>query len=419
MNSGRQTRITSKIHHKIRIGYHSNSAVLPPHPTYILTQRSIGSFKISMRVMGSSMQWYTNAAIFVLTWIYLAPRRPALAQEICSSSSCLGCLNQNCAWFTIDSDGTLAGECLEGCNAIPDVPCYNSEVNPNESLESICATAEADVTDWTTCSLALDCTSCVSTMQSDNVTPCSWYDETGTCGSGLCTQRGCGSTMCSSTPVPAPSTGEETVPTTGVVTTPTSLCNLNATSCEECLVSMDNETEIPHSCAWSMNRCVDSCVAAAGFPCYSVAAYPDLVSTPKEICLLEQAATMDDDLCGSATTCAKCTELLQTDGTTGCLWFERNDTTVTPYCGAHNSTVSVAQVNADGCDLNGICGVSDCNLINSVAPKAPANTPNAAPRPTSSNTTSGSGSTTAWLKMIFTGLLPMSFLLTNDWYVSV
>jgi hypothetical protein len=348
-------------------------------------------------------------AITVVTWICLTPLRPVFGQNVCAASSCVDCLNQNCAWFTVDSDSTLASECLEACSAIPDVPCYTNQINPSESYESICATAETDIPDWTTCSLALDCTSCVSVLQSDGVSPCTWYEEGSFCGSGLCTEYGCGSTMCSNTPVPAP--------TTSVATAPTSLCNLNATTCEECLIAMDNTTEIPYSCAWSTDRCIDSCADVAGFPCYSVAAYPDLVSTPIEICLLEQSATKDDDLCASATMCAQCTDLVQTDGKTGCLWFERDGIAVTPYCGAHNSSSSVAQVDANGCDLNGICGVSDCSLTNVIRSFTPApvsdGAPNAAPRPTTTNTISGSEKVTLWLQLVLTAMASIMFALDS------
>jgi hypothetical protein len=226
---------------------------------------------MNMCGLGSSQRYSGNAvAKFVITFVCLSTlQRPVLGLESCSALSCLDCLNENCNWFTVDSDGSLAGECLDYCSAIPDVPCYNSQSDPNQSFESVCTTAEADIPDWTTCSRALDCTSCVSVLQSDGVSPCTWYDGPNFCGSGLCTEYGCGTTMCSTTPVPAP-----TAPTTDAVTAPTtSLCNLNATTCEECLVSMDNETEIPYSCGWSSNRCIDSCAEVAGFPCYSVATY--------------------------------------------------------------------------------------------------------------------------------------------------
>lgn len=359
---------------------------------------------MNMRGVGTSIQRYSNVAVTIATWICVSQHRAVLGQS-CASSSCSVCLDQNCVWFTLNSVNAVAGECLEACGIIPKVPCYNFDLYPNESVESICATAETDVTDWTTCSLALDCTSCVSLLQTDGVSPCAWYEEGNFCGSGVCTDYGCGSTMCNNTPVAAP--------TTSVVTAPTNLCNVNATTCEECLISMDNGTETPYSCGWSTNRCIESCAdATVGSACYSVEAYPELVSTPNEICRLEQSATMDvKNMCTNATTCTTCTDLLQSDGKTVCLWFEDEDVdVVTPYCSAHNHSISsVARIDANGCDLNGICGVSDCSMIN-VTGNAVA--PNAAPR--KSNTTSGSGCVTVWLHVIWTALLSIGFTMARD-----
>lgn len=363
------------------------------------------------RVIGTSLLRNNMLCITIALWLCLLPLR-SVANQSCSSTSCFDCLNSNCAWFPIIDDSSASGECFEDCSVIPDAPCYNFEFYPNRFTETICATAEADVPDWTMCSLALDCTGCVSLLQSDGVSPCAWYSEGNFCGSGICTDYGCGLTTCGtnttdstgSTPVPAPSTI--------VAAAPTSLCNLNATSCEECLLATDYDTEVPYNCAWSTNRCIDSCSEVPGYPCYSAAAYPNLIGNPIEICSLEESATRDDDICTTASTCTKCIDLLQSDNSTRCLWFEHDDLDVTPYCGAHNSSSSVTQVNMDGCDLNGICGVSDCSLINMINP--PTSVPVEGDTKTSATSPkSGTERIVVWSQILLAVIVLLCFTLTN------
>ena len=371
---------------------------------------------------GLSILKRNNMRVLIFTigvvWICVLPLRSVSGQS-CSTTSCFECVNLNCAWFSVTDDTSASGgECLAVCSVIRDAPCYGFEFYPTVASETLCATAESDISDWTMCSLALDCTSCVSLLQSDGVSPCSWYSEGSFCGSGACTDFGCGSnTTCDTagTPVPAPSVS---APSTDVVPVG-SLCNLNATTCEECLLATDYDIEVPDNCAWSTNRCVESCTEVPGYPCYSPVAYTDLIGNPKEICLLEAVATKDDDICMTATACTKCIDVLQSDNSTKCKWFERSGTEVTPYCGAHNaSTTSVAQVDTDGCDLNGICGVSNCSYINAmINDDKPASAPVKVNTPTTSATSPTSGTeriVIAWSQQIaVTALVLMCFTLTN------
>jgi uncharacterized protein YodC (DUF2158 family) len=270
----------------------------------------------------------------------------------CSARNCNSCLALNCVWFPVSSNNQELKECSDSCSAISDAPCYDAKLY-NETDDIICSYVSIDAPNWTICSIQSDCSSCISTMQSDGVSPCLWYNEGNFCGSGLCTFVGCGSTTCDDT-VPVP-------PKTAAPTT----CNLDATTCEECLIESVKGVDVATTCAWVINQCVESCDVVPDLPCYSTAVYPEFASSPKDICSIEAMATIDDDLCRAGTECTNCTELIQTDGMTTCLWFERSDSDVDPYCGARNSNLSIAQVDTNGCDLNGICGTSDCTTINS------------------------------------------------------
>jgi len=115
-----------------------------------------------------------------------------------SAATCGDCLNSGCAWAAIE-------QCLGSCREIADVGCYSSEFFQGTS-EEICAEAAADKSDSELCrGISSNCAVCTSTVKSDGVSTCEWYDD-GTdawCGIGGCNQISCGSTECKSAPVPA------------------------------------------------------------------------------------------------------------------------------------------------------------------------------------------------------------------------
>ena len=344
-----------------------------------------------MCVVGSFIKRNGILAITVAACVCLSSLRTVSGQS-CAAASCSECLNTiTCVWFSESS------ECLETCSSVTDEPCYSNQNDESESLDAICTRADTEFADWTTCRLANDCTACVSILQSDGVTPCSWYGTF--CGSGLTTFQGSGSTTCEDGPVPAPTT--DAAPTAPAAA-PTSFCNLDATSCEECLLTTDNNTEVPYNCAWSVDQCLDSCKEVVGFPCYSFSTYPELISTPEEICKQDEFLATDDNLCMEGKICTSCVDIVQKDGSTRCLWFESDDNTKTPYCGAHNSSLSVAKVDEMGCDFNGVCGTSDCSVLNvPVAPVAVGSPTAPRSTPTTSSPTSGTGgNANAWRQIV-------------------
>lgn len=125
-----------------------------------------------------------------------------------SKTSCRDCLGDDtstCGWVPIEG-------CLESCNIIADVACYNienfnednDENNDNaESLimtgDDICIAADNDMADMDLCSSQTDCTSCVETTlvsETSSWNTCQWFQDGNYCGSE-CGMVGCGETACS------------------------------------------------------------------------------------------------------------------------------------------------------------------------------------------------------------------------------
>merc|ERR1719491_1534997 len=115
-----------------------------------------------------------------------------------SKESCRDCLDDDtstCAWVPIEG-------CLESCNIIADIACYNiqsfnRDTNSMMTGDDVCAVAENDLADMTLCSSQTDCTSCVETnLVSDTLSwNCQWFPDGNYCSSG-CGMAGCGDTTC-------------------------------------------------------------------------------------------------------------------------------------------------------------------------------------------------------------------------------
>jgi hypothetical protein len=85
--------------------------------------------------------------------------------------------------------------------------------------------------------------------------------------------------------------------------------------------------------------------------------FPEINAT--EICLLEWQDTVDFDVCGAASNCQNCTATLYSDDVAPCLRYEKADSNIEPHCGPSNSNTD-----ANNCDINSVCGISDCNRMN-------------------------------------------------------
>ena len=288
---------------------------------------------------------------FVTVWIVLhavlrfvnAQDAPAAAPA-CDADNCIDCLTIACAWFP-------DGSCYETCSALPTEACYSDQFYGRQSPTVVCNRVEIDQVNSDVCSAVADCASCIATVQSDGSTPCEWYSAANTCGSSACTFTECGTTTCPAVdgaPTPTPVDTSPTAPTSGE----TEDCSLNTTNCQECLTDRESSA---NACAWVAGVCVNSCSDVPDLICYSAATFPEFADNATALCELEEKNTAGFADCGVVTNCTQCTATVQSDGISKCLWYEKSDSSVAPYCGAGNSGGS--------CDLNGICGVTDCSRI--------------------------------------------------------
>eukprot|EP00567_Pseudictyota_dubia_P011407 CAMPEP_0197441812 /NCGR_PEP_ID=MMETSP1175-20131217/7975_1 /TAXON_ID=1003142 /ORGANISM="Triceratium dubium, Strain CCMP147" /LENGTH=449 /DNA_ID=CAMNT_0042972147 /DNA_START=280 /DNA_END=1626 /DNA_ORIENTATION=+ len=202
-------------------------------------------------------------------------------------NSCLGCLDQSCAW--------AVGSCLPSCDIIADVSCYSAQNFPNMSATEICEAEKNDVADASLCMGKRTCDECTATVKSDGE-GCQWLEDFG-CMSG-CSMMGCGVNTCQSSSSPSPS------------------CD-GFDSCLGCLGQSDGGT-----CAWAAGSCINACNMVADVACYSSSNYPN--NTADEICRIEQKAKDDETLCGSQRNCADCTSTTKSDGGE-CLWLGDGD----------------------------------------------------------------------------------------------
>ena len=131
-----------------------------------------------------------------------------MTNECESNTSCRDCLSSTstatttCGW--VNGMG-----CLESCNIIADVGCYDIEnFNGNDVLmtgDDICTVAENDIANSELCDSQIDCTTCIETsllVASSSwkpiaaaTTKCKWFSDMNFCGSE-CNMIGCGESTC-------------------------------------------------------------------------------------------------------------------------------------------------------------------------------------------------------------------------------
>ncbi|OEU20192.1 hypothetical protein FRACYDRAFT_268196 [Fragilariopsis cylindrus CCMP1102] len=131
-----------------------------------------------------------------------------MINECESNTSCRDCLSSTstatttCGW--VNGMG-----CLESCNIIADVGCYDIEnFNGNDGLmtgDDICTVAENDIANSELCDSQIDCTTCIETsllVASSSwkpiaaaTTKCKWFSDMNFCGSE-CNMIGCGESTC-------------------------------------------------------------------------------------------------------------------------------------------------------------------------------------------------------------------------------
>jgi hypothetical protein len=105
---------------------------------------------------------------------------------------CAPCLSniEGCAWSV--------NTCLPSCDMIADVQCVDARSWLNMTVPEICASISQGEEDDILCGRKNYCFTCTSTIQSDGVTKCAWYnDDAGNewCGTGGCDANGiCGET---------------------------------------------------------------------------------------------------------------------------------------------------------------------------------------------------------------------------------
>lgn len=209
-------------------------------------------------------------------------------------TSCTECFEMNCAWL-----GTGRG-CLEGCDIIADISCYDQSTFPGLDAAQACDAVIAIESEELLCDQQSDCTSCVSTTLSSGST-CLWNEEFSFC-SNAPTLVGPGTTVCNDAS--------------------TQTCVTNG-SCEECLGS---------SCAWApVQGCLPSCDMIADTSCYSMGSSSITATarqdggvggeTPESICALADSNTADDILCSGLIDCGSCVSTVLSDGQSTCKWF--------------------------------------------------------------------------------------------------
>jgi hypothetical protein len=117
-----------------------------------------------------------------------------------SCRDCLSASSTACGWVS-------GMGCLESCNVIADVGCYDIENfnrDPNVLMtgDDICTVASNDIADMDLCNSQTDCTTCIeaslassSSDPSNTASTCRWFSDGNFCGSE-CNMIGCGETTC-------------------------------------------------------------------------------------------------------------------------------------------------------------------------------------------------------------------------------
>ena len=236
-----------------------------------------------------------------------------------TQTTCTSCLEMDCVWGL--------GSCLDSCDDLAvdatTTMCYNKINFPTSTTtEEICQMQEETDADIAMCKAVTDCATCTSTLQSDGVSTCAWYQDGnerycgigGECDDGDDNNNGvCGQDVC-------PRDNPDCV---------------GKASCTECL-------DVDSACAWAAGSCITSCNIIADTSCYSV---ENIVNnkTKTEICALAAADEADEETCGMPGTCAECTSTVKADGSSTCQWFKSDDGDG-GFCGK------------GGCDVRGQCG---------------------------------------------------------------
>lgn len=191
--------------------------------------------------------------------------------ECDAQDSCQDCLGLGfCDWYH--------GLCSHNTLVIMDVARYT--INEETTVDEVCTRAATDKADDALCASSTDCGGCTSTILSDGVSTCSWFDEYGFCNAG-CNMLGCGVATC-----PEPSVlpgGPVTGPVTGI--NPDELMCESKTdevSCTETVLEDQYS-----NCIWIQDS---------------------------GSCGIITKTTLDDTGCKSMTTCAECV------GSSGCSW---------------------------------------------------------------------------------------------------
>jgi hypothetical protein len=144
---------------------------------------------------------------------------------------------------------------------------------------------------------------------------------------------------------------------------------LAQTSCTDCISVPLSITD--RSCIWyaveddpSSSTCCLAC-DVPGTPNTTCGTTPPDTNTECDgnVTNCEEDAN-DSILCGNATDCMNCTMALQSDNVTKCLWYEKANSTIEPYCGQGSSNTSSVEGGNQICDSNGICGISVCSKVN-------------------------------------------------------
>ena len=213
-----------------------------------------------------------------------------------NNTSCENCLDGGCVWVPFQG-------CLESCDVIADISCYDPVFFPDTTNEDICVIADDQVADQELCNNQQGCDSCVNSVLSDGTTTCQWFADGEYCASG-CGMLGCGDATCSDPPA-------NDVPDIAFNTTtlPSIACDAYV-SCNECL---------SESCAWidSNIGCVEDCAAVADTSCYTTST--DINVTVDDTCQKASSNEADDLLCQEPTDCQACVTTVLSDGSS-CLW---------------------------------------------------------------------------------------------------
>mmetsp|Transcript_11701 Transcript_11701/g.17173 ORF Transcript_11701/g.17173 Transcript_11701/m.17173 type:complete len:631 (-) Transcript_11701:148-2040(-) len=229
----------------------------------------------------------TTNRLFLLFLFFVATTTTKAQDGCVTIDNCNECLESEdgCAW--------AASSCLESCDVIADVACFDT--SDGDSSDEICLLVEQQEQEDALCGGMTSCSDCVSTsLLSDPDKTCAWFEEFSTCSSELCTMAGCGSETCDEKPPPA--------------------------SCDA--VDKDCTTCLTDGCAWIDGAtCLESCDIIADANCYPSPEDGD-ATTIEEVCIQADQEAQDTELCTSRESCTECVETsLISDASNVCTWY--------------------------------------------------------------------------------------------------